>query len=269
MKEVGPISESLAECFRSLERNGQQVQTARWQGVKPPAPMLEVVHHTFTAFIPGTVEELQVETRANQPWAENHFRERIGGEPLNPGHEYKNWPFFRGNVPKHQTEQGEAFTHTYMERIWPKWAGPQHQPDNPPRQGIRYPYGDMGDVLNLLEREPDTRQAYLPIWFPEDTGATHGGRVPCTLGYHWMLRDEALHCMYPIRSCDIIRHLPDDIYLACRKTQWIIEQMRERKVEEFRDAVPGDLTMVFGSLHCWANERNILLRKAKEYAANS
>ena len=31
-----------------------------------------------------------------------------------------------------------------------------------------------GDVIDLLEREPFTRQAYLPIWFPEDTGAFHG-----------------------------------------------------------------------------------------------
>src|SRR3954468_15378336 len=94
-------------------------------------------------------------------------------------------------------------------------------------RGIRYDYGDLQDVVDMLVRSPYTRQAVLPVWFPEDTGAVHGERVPCTLIYHWMLRDGRLHCFYDIRSCDFVRYFRDDVYFAMRLTQWLIEQVQD------------------------------------------
>ena len=66
-------------------------------------------------------------------------------------------------------------------------------------------YGDLDDVVTLLTNDPLTRQAFLPMWFPEDTGVVHGTRVPCSLGYHFMQRDGRLSITYYIRSCDIVR----------------------------------------------------------------
>ena len=63
-------------------------------------------------------------------------------------------------------------------------------------------------------------------WIPEDTGAHHGERVPCTLGYHFIRRDDYLHMFYFIRSCDYIRHFRDDIYLAMRKAHYILEGLK-------------------------------------------
>jgi hypothetical protein len=68
-----------------------------------------------------------------------------------------------------------------MERYWPKyinWAQDEEPQDA--MFGIRYNYGDLNDVVDLLARSPATRQAVLPVWFPEDTGAVHGERVPCS-----------------------------------------------------------------------------------------
>jgi len=125
-------------------------------------------------------------------------------------------------------------------------------------KGIRFDYGDLGDVIDLLEKEPFTRQAFLPIWFPEDTGVTHGERVPCTIGYHFMRRDKFFHISYFIRSCDYIRHFRDDIYLAIRKLMWILDELKKRDPEGWKNVVPGYYSMHIISLHCFNKEKGLL-----------
>ena len=126
--------------------------------------------------------------------------------------------------------------------------------DLDPMQGIREPYGDLGDVVSLLKREPHTRQAYLPIFFPEDTGAVHGGRIPCSLGYHFIQRDGFLHVSYQLRSCDIYRHMRDDIYLTSRLLLWVLNEVRE----EHSWMVPGSLDMQITSLHCFISDYELI-----------
>ena len=158
--------------------------------------------------------------------------------------------------------QGSRFSHTYMERFWPKTAN--NRDLNYPMKGIRYPYGDLDDVIDLLYRDPYTRQAYFPIFFPEDTGAVHGGRTPCTLGYHFMMRENRLNMFYPIRSCDIMRHLRDDIYLACRLLLWVLNQLDTKEHEEsssnslWTNVSPGNLMMQIYSLHMFIADKEIL-----------
>jgi thymidylate synthase len=122
--------------------------------------------------------------------------------------------------------------------------------------GIRFRYGDLGDLVDLLVRSPLTRQAYLPVWFPEDTGSHHGQRVPCTLGYHFMQRGGRLSCRYNIRSCDAYRHLSNDVYFAAALTNWICDEVYGRTMDNeapvrFR---PGALTMHISSLHAFVSD---------------
>jgi thymidylate synthase len=125
-------------------------------------------------------------------------------------------------------------------------------------KGIRFEYGDFGDVIDLMEREPFTRQAFLPIWFPEDTGTVHGERVPCTIGYHFMRRGDNIHIVYYIRSCDYIRHFRDDVYMACRKLMYVLDTLKERDPERWDHVKPGYFAMHITSLHCFNSERGIL-----------
>ncbi len=153
------------------------------------------------------------------------------------------------------------FNHTYPERFWPRFAG-----DDPLRvlgqhalRGIRFEYGDLASVIALLRKEPLTRQAYLPIFFPEDTGIGDGGRKPCTLGYQFIMREGELHCYYPMRSTDLIRHLRDDIYLAVRLLLWVLAQC---SVDQAWSTVkPGSLTMHMTSLHCFVNDMRDLQKE--------
>jgi len=258
-----------------------EVDTGHWQGVPteghPDLVTRELMNVDFTVPIPREsnakpgheleicLEDLQDDIQPNLPWADDHFEERVSRVPSNPGVEFQNWPFwFPQKVAFTQAVPDQAksfkFTHTYQERYWPKWAGYEkgtHKSNvrgapgykDGKLGGIRYEYGDLDDLINLLRREPYTRQAYLPIFFPEDTGAVHGGRVPCTLGYHFLLREGKLHMWYFIRSCDVYRHFRDDLYLSARLLLWVISELDKHSVEGRSGIVPGDFHFVCPSLH--------------------
>lgn len=203
------------------------VDLGEWQSQSTSEKMRELLHVVFEWQMPQTKEDLARETGARLPWAEDHFLERVGGEPLNPSPSEAWWPFAskkEGTNVAHKSE-GEAFSHTYPERMWPKDAGYPEDAHYSGHMGIRFEYGDLQDVVNQLHKSPLTRQAYLPIWFPEDTGAVHGKRVPCTLGYHFIIRNGVLDISYFMRSTDLLRHFQDDVYLAVRLAQWVVDQL--------------------------------------------
>jgi hypothetical protein len=222
--------------MRERLKNTPPTDVGEWQSQKIDMPMRELLHVAFEMHIPADKEHLGQIVGARLPWAEDHFLERVSGEPLNPSPSEAWWPFAKkGETTNadHKSE-GKAFSHTYPERMWPKHANPaiiqqlagfETILDKEPRRGIRFEYGDLDDVVEQLTRSPNTRQAYLPIWFPEDTGAVHGKRVPCTLGYHFIIRDGKLDMSYFMRSTDLLRHFQDDIYLAGRLMQWMVDQI--------------------------------------------
>lgn len=246
------------------------IHTERWQGVdiskRPEAAMHEVLFHSFQVpIITADLNYHRNDIQPNLPWADDHFeQERVSGEPLNPGNTWRFWPFGH-SAAGHLNPNGQ-FNHTYAERYWPKWAGKfagglinaddrrlMEYQDASPHRGIRHHYGDLAGVVRTLVKEPLTRQAYLPVWFPEDTGDAHDGRKPCTLGYHFIMRSGRLHCAYFIRSCDIVRHFRDDIYLTVRLVLWVLDECRKQNKLWLRVS-PGDLVMHIGSLHCFRND---------------
>ncbi len=258
MKTFQKPSQAIKWAKEKLIDHGYVVQTERWQGIPSPDDMWETLNTSFSTFVPHTLEELRDEVRPNLPWADDHFEERIGGQPLNPPPSNEWWPFNQKKNVQFKTE--EKFSHTYPERLWPKFASEE---PNSTMLGIRYHYGDFGDVIDLLQREPFTRQAFLPLWFPEDTGSVHGERVPCTIGYHFMRRSDYLHIVYYIRSCDYLRHFRDDIYMACRKVFWVLEKLAERSPESWLGVKPGFFTMHITSLHCFNKEKEVLKQNNK------
>jgi len=249
MKTYQYPSLAIKETKNKLYSLGKEVFSGKWQSIEVKDSMWELFNHNVRCVIPKTISQMVKEVNPNLPWADDHFEERVSGKPLNPPPSNEWWPFAQKNNTQFKSE--EKFSHTYPERIWA-----------PPVDGIRFKYGDLDDVINLLDKEPFTRQAYLPIWFPEDTGATHGERVPCTLGYHFIRRDEYLHLFYFIRSCDYIRHFRDDIYLAMRKAHYILETLKN-KSKQWEDVKLGFFDMKIVSLHVFKNEKEVLKQNNK------
>lgn len=250
--------------------NSTPLKTERWQSVSAPQPMLELLNYLVCMELPGEdLNEYRQAVGPNLPWADRHFEEeRVSGDPINPGQTWKIWPYSNSaDTHRRAGELDPQFDHSYAERYWPKAAGrtpdgvleSDHDLDTPHR-GIRFAYGDLNDLVDVLGSEPTTRQAYLPVWFPEDLGAAREGkRVPCSLGYHLICRDGKLHMMYYLRSCDFVRHFRDDVYLTIRLLLWILEQCRLGYPEKgWNQVVPGRLTMVITSLHCFETDKVVL-----------
>lgn len=263
-----------------LRHKSHVVHSARWQGAdiasRSEMATHELTHTAFSVPLPHEDRDLYAaDIRPNMPWAEDHFQERICGFPINPGREWENWPYSK-SAATFLDERGK-FNHNYMERYWPKLAGIPQAPTldttdydekfqaeqlappdmiMPRHAGIMYNYGDLGDVVQLLSSDPYTRQAYLPVWFPEDTG---GGskRAPCTIGYHFLMRDGKLDINYHIRSCDFVRHFRDDLYLTVRLLLWVLESCRLCS-RDWNDVTPGLFIMQIGSLHIFRNDYHVM-----------
>jgi len=223
---------------------------------RPDLTTMEVLNLQLDAEIPGSQEELEILTKPNMPWAETEFQERVGREPHNPHTSLPQWPYWTPGAAAATMTAG-AFSHTYSERFWPEWPG-YGAPE-----GIRYEYGNLDKVVDLLFEHPYTRQATFPIFFPEDTGGIHGGRVPCTLHYHFLMRDNRMHLWYAIRSCDAVRHFRDDLYLACRLCQWMVEELTEKEMRSdndqlWVDVVPGLLHFTAYSFHYHWGDAHLL-----------
>jgi thymidylate synthase len=262
------------------------VKGTKWQGIdissKPEMATRELLNQSLSVPLRG-LEDLNywaVDTKANLPWANVHFEERVGGEPLNPGESWKSWPWGH-SADKFRDAASGQFDHTYMERFWPKHAGKTSDGtladvdkddgeggwySSRKNRGIRFEYGDLNDLLETLQKDPLTRQAYLPVWFPEDGTCT--GRRPCTLGYHFINRYDYLHITYYIRSCDFIRHWGDDCYLAVRLLLWVLDRLRERD-KRWGLVRPGMYTMHIVSLHLFENDYRTLANEVQAHIATA
>jgi len=242
------------------------VKPSHWQGTlvrgKPDMETYEILNHSSTLWLPDEeLEGYRKDIEPDLPWADDHFEERVCGYPLNPGIQWSKWRLGKG--ADQFREPSGRFNHNYMERFWPRYARKVPASDRPqpqfllgltPHRGILYEYGDLHSVVELLAREPLTRQAFLPIFFPEDTGAVHKDRTPCTLGYHFIVRNDQLHGVYYLRSCDVTNHWRNDIYMAIRLIIWILERLRTVQPEAWEMISPGTLTTHITSLHCFRGE---------------
>ncbi len=283
------LANMLARTRASFGTMAHEVHTQRWQGAdiskRPEMKSWELLNwncnlsldflshlgHSPDWSNTGLLCELGKILEPNNPWADDHFQERVGGEPLNPGVQWANWPWASSADKFRENAQ---FNHTYMERLWPRYAGRTNggkleNPGDPiwyegdlrkgqgtfsPHQGIRSEYGDLQDLVELLANEPDTRQAWIPLFFPEDTGIGDGGRKPCTLGYQFIMRANQLSIYYPLRSCDFVRHFRDDVYMAIRLLLWVLDRCRAINPAAWDKVTPGYYAMHCTSLHIFEND---------------
>lgn len=269
-------SQALDQIAFHMKHNSTLMKPERWQAFdvsETGAKMCEILHTQFAMkLIHGTNIAQWVEDLCpNYPWAEDHFRERVCGVALNPGKEWENWPW--ATKADESREPNGQFNHNYMERFWPKFANlyptkteadfdrvlTEHEPNE--MWGIRGEYGDLGDMIHHLAVEPTTRQAYLPIWFPEDTAYSNNGRKPCTLGYHFIMRNGVMDITYHIRSCDYYRHFADDVYMAVRLAIHVLQSCRAINPEAWRHVEMGNLVMNITSLHMFLPDYQLVFRQ--------
>jgi thymidylate synthase len=108
--------------------------------------------------------------------------------------------------------------------------------------------GDVGNVVELLKRDPDSRQAVLSIFDSDrDLGRPEVKDVPCTIAIQFFLRPNGsgsrdLHMWVMMRSQDVWLGTPYDL------GQFSLLQMA---MAQALDAGVGTYTHTLGSLHIY------------------
>lgn len=115
--------------------------------------------------------------------------------------------------------------------------------------------GLVPHIVSTLEKHLDTRRAYWPIFLHTDAiRAKRMTRIPCSLGYHFMVRrvpggeDQHLHLTYLQRSMDFEVFWATDLWLAHQLQIRVYEELMER-IGEYEEVRMGQLSHVILSLH--------------------
>ena len=85
------LKQGLHNLRKDLLDNGYEIETERWQGGTDHPGFLEILHADMQAQMYDSQSTASEELNASQPWADIHFQERVGGEPLNPPPSHSMW----------------------------------------------------------------------------------------------------------------------------------------------------------------------------------
>ena len=78
------LKEGLHLLRKKLLEEGDVVETERWQGGTDHPEFLEIIHADLVCPMEQMSSDASELLGANQPWADIHFKERVGGIPCNP-----------------------------------------------------------------------------------------------------------------------------------------------------------------------------------------
>lgn len=107
-------------------------------------------------------------------------------------------------------------------------------------------------VVDMLEQDPDTRQAILTIWRPNPRPSRD---IPCTVSLQWFIRDGKLHCHDTMRSSDCWLGWVYDVFNMSMLSGMILLLLRDRAKRRhdmvFEQLELGDLVLTAGSAHIY------------------
>lgn len=156
-------------------------------------------------------------------YCHQEFKDRISKEPLNPGNSYK----IRKDLwQKFMVNNETKFDYTYSERISWQWES----------------------IINTLKEDKHTRQAVMQIFNTGDIERTGGDtRIPCSVDYSFLIRNDRLYLIYHMRSNDYFAHFPIDIYLAAEAIKFLVKKLKR----SYTELKTGSLIYFCNSLHAY------------------
>ena len=99
----------------------------------------------------------------------------------------------------------------------------------------------LDNVISMLKKKPDTRQAVIQLFDAKDIAETHKD-TPCTCTLQFLIRDEKLQMFTNMRSNDVYWGLPHDVF-SFTMLQEIVARTLSIEVGTYKHAV--------GSLHLY------------------
>ncbi len=232
MRTFKNLETMINEVTRDLFSRGMEVFDETVQGKKMGKEyrQKELFGYTFKVFSTEDLKEML--EYANKTFKKPHinidhgeawFRDMISGKALNPE---PSWRFFEDYWKKFGFEADGRFAYTYAERL------------------VYLP-----QVIEALEKNLFRRGAVITVYnTPQDVGNMGKRRVPCSMYYHFVVRENVitqkieLNLVYTMRSCDFANFFPLDIYRAVRLQQTVAKHL---------NLEVGSLTYFTSSLHCY------------------
>lgn len=207
MRNYRDFIEARNEIRRDLAELGVSVHTATYQDKDiaddPEMATKELRNYIYSVIDPDFTKIEGV----HEEWVEMEWKDRLlGGR--NPGRAWR----LRREVWLQFLEYGGSagkgglgrFSYTYSERMGGK---------------------NLQAIISRIKEDPTSRQLYLSVWDrSSDIQRLGHRRVPCSLGYHFMIRDGQLHLTYSMRSCDFATHYPNDIALATMMQRYVADE---------------------------------------------
>lgn len=221
MRMYSSFPEAINEIRRDIKEMGISIHTKSVQNIdltgRTDHDAFELTNYTYTITSP----DLKTIPLKDPTWCEIEFNERVSGIPLNPGLAWKErmqyWKQFL-------SERTGMFDYTYPERM----------------------SKSLNSIIKLLNQDPNTRRAFLPIFSPElDHQDWLTSRIPCSLGYWFNYRQGKLNVTYLLRSSDFGEHFNNDIYLAYKLCEWVASRANMKS---------GNFTHWIGSLHVFQKD---------------
>lgn len=114
-----------------------------------------------------------------------------------------------------------------------------------PRMCSRKGLHQISNVIQLLKKKPDSRQAVIQLFDASDLIETHKD-IPCTCTLQFMIRHHRLHMLTNMRSNDAFRGLPHDVF-AFTMLQEIVARSLGVELGTYKHAI--------GSLHLYEENR--------------
>jgi len=223
--------ELMSEIFREVWEMGHIVHPYSMQNkiVKDDDnySTREITNYSYSLTNLYKVDYLFFADPKARTWADAEFADRIDPNYINPGLAWK-----------------------LREYIWKEFLNEEGRFDYSYNNRMRF---SINAVVKELRCNPDSRQAIISIWNAQIDSLNLGGkkRIPCSMYYQVLIRDNKVNLIYNQRSADVVTHFGNDVYLAWRLMLYIAAEIEMR---------PGYLFHNIGSLHAYKKDWPTLKR---------
>jgi len=227
--------EAASEIKREVAEMGKEVKLNTYQDKNieenPDFFTRELIAYSYMICEPKDKDNLLKafnKTEREIEWAREEFKERISQQKLNPGKAWK-----------------------LRESIWKEFLYPGHE-ENAYTEEFAYTYSErIGDqlekVINMLKENPHSRNGIISIWDREIDNNRIGGkmRVPCSMDYQLLIRNNKIHLIYHIRSNDVMAHWCFDVWMAISMMEYVSGKL---------GIEIGNFYQFIGSLHAYQKD---------------
>lgn len=199
MRHFHDFPEAQNEIRRDLNELGVRVVTESMQHFEGHFATKELTNYSYQVLNPdySEIDGVHVD------WVKQEWADRVNGD-LNPGSAWRHRRELWRPLMEDRVKGPPSFSYTYSERM-----GGSH----------------ITRIIEELKQRPHSRQLWLPVWYTQDERRRGQRRVPCSLGYYFLFRNDALNMTYVMRSCDMDTHFPNDICLATMLLDYVAEEV--------------------------------------------